>query len=125
MYKAGQVERVILRKLSEADPEGKRHVIRMLGSFEYRHHLCLVFEAMVSLRRQHRLGMVLGGKGDAGGVGLGGEGLGSRPKLACLVGASAMGNGWLVTPVSDSLACRCTHRYPATLPTHQPTHHRT
>ena len=48
MYKAGQMERVILRKLSEADAEGKRHCIRMLGSFEYRNHLCLVFEAMVS-----------------------------------------------------------------------------
>lgn len=47
MYKAGQMERVILRKLSEADAEGKRHCIRMLGSFEYRNHLCLVFEAMV------------------------------------------------------------------------------
>ncbi|KAL4452050.1 hypothetical protein ABPG75_007712 [Micractinium tetrahymenae] len=46
MYKAGQMERVILRKLSEADPEGKRHCIRQLGSFEYRNHLCLVFEAM-------------------------------------------------------------------------------
>ena len=50
MYKAGQMERVILRKLSEADVEGKRHCIRMLGSFEYRNHLCLVFEAMVSTR---------------------------------------------------------------------------
>jgi serine/threonine-protein kinase PRP4 len=46
MYKAGQMERVILRKLSEADPDAKRHCIRMLGSFEYRNHLCLVFEAM-------------------------------------------------------------------------------
>ncbi|KAL4437548.1 hypothetical protein ABPG77_003529 [Micractinium sp. CCAP 211/92] len=46
MYKAGQMERVILRKLSEADPEGKRHCIRQLGSFEYRNHLCLVFEPM-------------------------------------------------------------------------------
>lgn len=47
MYKAGQMERVILRKLSEADPEGKRHCVRQLGSFEYRNHLCLVFESMV------------------------------------------------------------------------------
>jgi serine/threonine-protein kinase PRP4 len=46
MYKAGQVEKVILRKLAEADPEGKRHCIRLLGSFEYRSHLCLVFEPM-------------------------------------------------------------------------------
>ena len=47
MFKAGQMERVILRKLGEADPESKRHCIRMLGSFEYRNHLCLVFESMV------------------------------------------------------------------------------
>lgn len=46
MYKAGQMEKVILRKLAEADPEGKRHCIRLLGSFEYRQHLCLVFEPM-------------------------------------------------------------------------------
>ena len=46
MYKAGQMERVILRKLAEADPEGKRHCIRLFGSFEYRNHLCLVFEQM-------------------------------------------------------------------------------
>ena len=48
MYKAGQTEMVILRKLSGADPAGKRHCVRMLRSFEYRQHLCLVFENMVS-----------------------------------------------------------------------------
>ena len=47
MYKAGQTEMVILRKLSGADPVGKRHCVRMLRSFEYRQHLCLVFESMV------------------------------------------------------------------------------
>ena len=47
MAKAGQTEKVILRKLAGADPEGKRHIIRMLTSFEYRHHLCLVFEPLV------------------------------------------------------------------------------
>lgn len=46
MYRAGQMEKVILRKLAEADPDGRRHCIRMLGSFEYRQHLCLVFEPM-------------------------------------------------------------------------------
>ena len=48
MYKAGQTEMVILRKLSGADPNGKRHCVRMLRSFEYRQHLCLVFESMVN-----------------------------------------------------------------------------
>ena len=38
---------MILRKLSATDPEGKRHIIRMLSHFEFRGHLCLVFEPMV------------------------------------------------------------------------------
>ncbi|RMZ53139.1 hypothetical protein APUTEX25_005128 [Auxenochlorella protothecoides] len=46
MYKAGQMEKVILRKLAEADPAGKRHCVRLLGSFDYRSHLCLVFESL-------------------------------------------------------------------------------
>lgn len=46
MYKAGQTERVILNKLSQADPDGKKHCIRLLDSFDYRNHLCLVFEPM-------------------------------------------------------------------------------
>ena len=46
MYKAGKMERVILKKLSQADPDGKKHCITMLDSFEYRNHLCLVFEPM-------------------------------------------------------------------------------
>ena len=46
-YKAGQTEKVILRKLGATDPEDKRHVIRLLRHFDYRGHLCLVFEPMV------------------------------------------------------------------------------
>lgn len=46
MSRAGQLETVILRKLAGADPEGKRHCVRLLRTFEYRHHLCLVFESM-------------------------------------------------------------------------------
>lgn len=42
MYKAGKLELQILTKLAEADPENRRHVIRLLRSFEYRHHLCMV-----------------------------------------------------------------------------------
>jgi hypothetical protein len=44
---------VILRKLSGADPEGKRHCVRLLRTFEYRQHLCLVFENMVRLLPLH------------------------------------------------------------------------
>jgi len=46
MYKAGQMERAILNKLSQSDPDGRKHCIKMLHSFEYRNHLCLVFEPM-------------------------------------------------------------------------------
>lgn len=48
MSKAGQTEVVILQKLAGADPTGKYHIIRLLRTFEYRHHLCLVFEPLVS-----------------------------------------------------------------------------
>ena len=44
---AGQTERVILRKLAATDPDGRRHIIRLLSHFEFRGHLCLVFEPMV------------------------------------------------------------------------------
>jgi hypothetical protein len=33
--------------LADADPDGRKHCIRLLRSFEYRSHVCLVFEAMV------------------------------------------------------------------------------
>ncbi|URD73040.1 hypothetical protein MUK42_07821 [Musa troglodytarum] len=46
MYKAGQDELVILKKLAGADPEDKRHCVRFLSSFKYRNHLCLVFESL-------------------------------------------------------------------------------
>jgi serine/threonine-protein kinase PRP4 len=52
--RATQTEKVILRKLAGADPEGKRHCIKMLRSFEYRNHLCLVFEPMVRAGGWHR-----------------------------------------------------------------------
>ena len=36
----------ILNKLQETDPEDKKHVIRLLRHFEFRNHLCLVFESL-------------------------------------------------------------------------------
>ncbi len=45
-YRTGQQESVILRKLSGADPESRRHCVRLFSSFEYRNHLCLVFESL-------------------------------------------------------------------------------
>lgn len=46
MTKAAALERIILTKLGGSDPEGKRHVIRLLGTFDYRGHACFVFEPM-------------------------------------------------------------------------------
>ncbi|KAI8093060.1 kinase-like domain-containing protein [Halteromyces radiatus] len=46
MYKAGQKELSLLKKLMEADPDNKKHVIRLLRHFEHRNHLCLVFESL-------------------------------------------------------------------------------
>lgn len=40
---------IVLRKLSGADPEGRRHCIKLLRTFDYRGHLCMAFEAMVRL----------------------------------------------------------------------------
>lgn len=45
-FRTGQQELVILRKLAGADPENRRHCVRLLSSFEYRNHLCLVFESL-------------------------------------------------------------------------------
>ena len=44
MRKAGLKEIRLLQKLQEADPDGRKHVIRLEGYFEHKGHLCLVFE---------------------------------------------------------------------------------
>ncbi|KAI9276600.1 kinase-like domain-containing protein [Sporodiniella umbellata] len=46
MYKAGQKELTFLKKLMEADPDNRKHVIRLKRHFEHRNHLCLVFETL-------------------------------------------------------------------------------
>ncbi|KAG7565563.1 Protein kinase domain [Arabidopsis suecica] len=46
MHKAGQAEIRILKKLAGSDPENKRHCVRLLSTFKYRNHLCLVFESL-------------------------------------------------------------------------------
>ncbi|EPQ64200.1 Bgt-3368 [Blumeria graminis f. sp. tritici] len=51
MRKAGLKEIEILRKLNDADPEDKKHVIRLERYFEHKGHLCMVFENLsVNLR---------------------------------------------------------------------------
>jgi serine/threonine-protein kinase PRP4 len=46
MYRAGVKERDLLQLITGADPNNKRHCIRIEGSFTYRNHLCLVLEPM-------------------------------------------------------------------------------
>ncbi|KAK0473941.1 kinase-like domain-containing protein [Armillaria novae-zelandiae] len=46
MYKAGLKEVQILNKLMQADPDDKKHIVRLERTFEHRGHLCLVFESL-------------------------------------------------------------------------------
>ncbi|KAJ2633687.1 U4/U6 small nuclear ribonucleoprotein prp4 [Coemansia sp. RSA 1290] len=46
MHKAGIKEKRMLDRLQAADPDGKMHVVRLIGSFVHRGHLCLCFELM-------------------------------------------------------------------------------
>lgn len=45
-YVAGRKEADILKKLNEADPEDKKHIVRLERTFEHRGHLCIVTESM-------------------------------------------------------------------------------
>ena len=45
-FKAGLKEAQILHKLKQADPEDKKHIVRLDRTFEHRGHLCLVFESL-------------------------------------------------------------------------------
>jgi len=45
-YRAGMKEAQILNKLRQADPDDKKHIVRLERTFEHRGHLCLVFESM-------------------------------------------------------------------------------
>lgn len=51
MRKAGYKEIEILERLQAADPEDKKHMIRLERSFEHKGHLCMVFENLsINLR---------------------------------------------------------------------------
>lgn len=45
MTKAAKTEVSILKLLAENDLEGHKHCVRLLATFEYRAHVCMVFEA--------------------------------------------------------------------------------
>ncbi|KAM7207162.1 Protein kinase-like domain containing protein [Naviculisporaceae sp. PSN 640] len=44
LRKGGFTEIAILKKLNDADPEDKKHIIRFEGHFSHKGHLCMVFE---------------------------------------------------------------------------------
>ncbi|KAF4996170.1 hypothetical protein FGRMN_4662 [Fusarium graminum] len=44
LRKGGYTEIAILEKLNEADPEGRKHIIKFEHQFDYKGHLCMVFE---------------------------------------------------------------------------------
>ncbi|CAD8155731.1 unnamed protein product [Paramecium pentaurelia] len=44
--RSGERERQILKQLNEADSNNKKHILRLIESFEHRKHLCLVFESL-------------------------------------------------------------------------------
>ncbi|ORY28644.1 kinase-like domain-containing protein [Naematelia encephala] len=46
MYVAGRKEAGILKKLNDADPEDKKHIVRLDRTFEHRGHLCIVTESL-------------------------------------------------------------------------------
>ncbi|TVY84235.1 Serine/threonine-protein kinase prp4, partial [Lachnellula suecica] len=51
MRRAGMKEIEILQKINDADPEDKKHMIRLERSFEHKGHLCMVFENLsINLR---------------------------------------------------------------------------
>ncbi|WVR05712.1 hypothetical protein IAU60_002736 [Kwoniella sp. DSM 27419] len=46
MYVAGRKEAQLLKKLNDADPEDKKHIVRMERTFEHKGHLCIVTESL-------------------------------------------------------------------------------
>jgi len=46
LRKGGFTEIAILQKLNESDPEDKKHIVKFERSFEYKGHLCMVFESL-------------------------------------------------------------------------------
>ncbi|WWC58344.1 uncharacterized protein I303_100884 [Kwoniella dejecticola CBS 10117] len=46
MYVAGRKESQIIKRLNDADPEDKKHIVRMERTFEHKGHLCIVTESM-------------------------------------------------------------------------------
>jgi serine/threonine-protein kinase PRP4 len=51
MIQAGLRETEVLTVVNDSDPFDKKHILRMLGHFQHKGHLCLVFEILdINLR---------------------------------------------------------------------------
>jgi len=46
MRTSGLKEIEVIGELNKADPNDKKHIIRLFEHFEYNNHLCIVFECM-------------------------------------------------------------------------------
>lgn len=46
LRKGGYTEIAILEKLNDADPDNRKHIVKFEVSFDYRGHLCMVFESL-------------------------------------------------------------------------------
>jgi len=46
MYNAGKKEIELLKELTKKDPEQRRYCVKLLSHFEFKNHLCMVFEAL-------------------------------------------------------------------------------
>ncbi|ORX34183.1 kinase-like domain-containing protein [Kockovaella imperatae] len=46
MYSVGRKEVAILKQLNDADPDDKKHIVRLEHVFDHRGHMCLVTESM-------------------------------------------------------------------------------
>lgn len=44
--RSGEKEIDVIKLLNQNDPNSRKHIIKLLDNFEYRKHLCLVFEQM-------------------------------------------------------------------------------
>jgi len=52
MHTAGKKEIDVLARLGKEDPEGKKHICKLLSHFEYKGHLCMVFHPLeMNLRK--------------------------------------------------------------------------
>jgi serine/threonine-protein kinase PRP4 len=51
MRASGEKEKAVVNLLNKVDPNDRKHIIRLRDSFDFKQHLCLVYECMnINLR---------------------------------------------------------------------------